>query len=338
MSRDDSGMPDSDLRRLVRRLHLLLTSGAASRLVVLLGAGMNVTAVPDVSTLTRLAREYSDEADQAKMRAEANEPLPLNPGIRGLRIAHYIEALKYIREACGRDGLQVFLQRSAMHAFAGSVPTGAPGRPLTDNTFAELIQRSQDWHLTEGLTLLTEILRNHGGKVHRCLLTTNLDPLVEVALRRARLPFYESYGVSGLTASINALRPEPVQWTVVQLHGNCHSSSLHSPALFGQPQDEVEEWLAEQLRGSYLLVLGYSGWDGLIQRTLLRHFGRDAEEKQDHGVEILWAVYESLLEHPHVDPELADFFERYRDRGVTAYYGIDRDRLFRTLTEELWPD
>ena len=330
-------MPDDDLHRLVSRLKRLLTSVDGGRLVILVGAGMTVPAVPGVARLTRLAREFSDQAGQPRPRADLNEPVPHNTGVQQLRIAHYTEALRFIREVRGPDGLRAFLQQAILHARSEQTRPGPFDQPLAESEFAKLEQSNEGWRLTEGLTLLADLLSVHGGRVQKYLLTTNFDPLLEVALRRAGLRIGASYGVSGPHESMASLRHDRARWTVVHLHGNSENFSLHYPETIRQPHWGLEDWLANLLRGSHLLVLGYSGWDGLVQRTLTRHFGRDAEGKSEDSVEVLWTVYESPADHPHVDAKLAGFFDQYRVRGVTAYYGIDRDRLLRTLHEELAP-
>ena len=321
------------MHRLVEGLRRLLTTGEGGQLVILVGAGMTVPAVSGVSRLTRQALAFADQVGQPRPRADVNEPVSVSLDVQQLRIARYIEALQIVREVRGRDGLRSFLQEAILHAHEQMA--SLRDQPIPDAEFAQLERRIDGWKIPDGLALLAELLRTHGEHVHRYLLTTNFDPLLEVAMLRAGLQVNPSYGVSGPNDSMAGLHRDRSHWTVVHLHGDRHEGTLHYPATVGQPHDDVEDWLAAQLRGNHLLVLGYSGWDGLIQRTMMRHFGRDTGDKDDQGVEVLWAVYESPADHPHVNAGLADFFERYRIRGVAAYYGIERDRLLRTVHEEL---
>jgi hypothetical protein len=321
------------MHRLVDALQRLLTARHGPRLVVLLGAGVSVPTVSGVARLTRSAHEFADQAGRPRPRSDINEPVAASLDGQQLRIARYVEALQGIREVRGRDGLRAFVQRSILRANDQGITVG--NQPMPDRHFIALEHDVDGWRVPEGLLLLADILRTQGHRVHRYLLTTNFDPLLEVALRRAGLRISDSYGVSGPNETMAELPRDGSPWTVVHLHGDSHDKTLHNPAALSQPHEEVENWLADQLRGNHLLVLGYSGWDGLIQRTLARHFGRDAESKIDQGVEVLWAVYENPADHPHVNTGLADFFERYRVRGVSAYYGIDRDRLLRNVHEEL---
>jgi hypothetical protein len=327
-------MPDDDLHRLTGRLTRLLTTADTGRLVILMGAGMTVPEVHGVSRLTRRALDFSDQAGRARPRPELNEPVAVSPSEQRLRINRYNEAFQFIREVRGRDGLRAFLQRASLQAH-GNAPWMHNDGPLSEHTFRELEEVPEGWHVPEGLALLADILRVHGSRVHPILLTTNFDPLVEVSLRRSGLPIAATVGIGEDPRGLPYPTAETPAWTVVHLHGDCHEGTLHYPATLQQPRDAVEDWLADQLRGNQLLVLGYSGWDELIQRTLIRHFGREVEAKSGDGVEIMWAVYEPASDHARVNSELADFFERYRLGGVTAYYEIERDRLLRTLTEEL---
>jgi hypothetical protein len=328
-----AAMPRGDMHRLVESLRRLLTSPGSGRLVILVGAGMTVPAVSGVARLTRQALIFADQVGQPRPRSDVNEPLSVSLDVQQLRIAHYTEALQAVREVRGRDGLRTYLQEAILHAHEQG-PDLRESINMSAN-FSKLVRKTEGWKIPDGLMLLADLLRTHGGRIHKYLLTTNFDPLLEIALLRAGLRINKSYGVSGPNDAMTGLHGDRSRWTVVHLHGDSQENTLHDPALIGQPHDEVEDWLAGQLRGNRLLVLGYSGWDGLVQRTMTRHFGRDAGDKADQGVEVLWSVYESPADHLHVNAALADFFDRYRLRGVSAYYGIERDRLLRTVHEEL---
>jgi hypothetical protein len=325
-------MPDDDLHRLARRLEQLLTTPDTGKLVILVGAG--VTDVAKVTGLTQRALEFSDQVGRARPRAEPNEPVAVGFSEQRQRISRYVEAFQFVREVRGRDGLRAFLQKASLQAHDRASWMTNEG-PIDDAAFREIEDRTEGWHVTEGLSLLAEILRSYGSRVQPYLLTTNFDHMVEVALRRSGLPIAASVGIGEDAENVPRLEREAPGWTVVHLHGDCHEGSLHYPASLQQPREAVEDWLAGQLQGNHLLVLGYSGWDELIQRTLLRHFGRDIEAKSEDGVEIMWAVYEAASDHARINAELAEFLERYRLGGVTAYYKVERDRLMRTLTEEL---
>ncbi len=325
-------MPDDDLHRLTGRLRHLLTSPGDDRLVVLFGAGMSMPAVPGVSRLTKMARDFADQAGSSRPRADLNEPVPVYRNVQQMRIARYIEAMQLVHEVRGHDGVRHFLQTAISHAHVGS-SWSADEYPVSDNDFAGLQNKPDGWNVPEGVSLFADILRNHGSRIEKILLTTNFDPLIEVALRRANLPFAKSHAVTPGHANPK-LPSDPAAWTVVHLHGDSRARTTHYPAALGQIPEDITTWLAAQIRGKHLLVLGYSGWDGLIQQTMQTHFVRDSE-KRDGAVEVMWAVYEPQDGHAHMNPELVDFFEKYRMRGVTPYYGIDRDRVLRTLAEEL---
>jgi hypothetical protein len=327
--------PEDDLHRLVNLLREVLEAEDDRRLVVLFGAGVTSTRVPDVALLTTLAFDFADQHGSTRLRTDLTGALPNRPGAQQVQIARYSEALQFVHEVRGPDALRAFLQQVSMQALINDRPMELSNRPLGDQQYAERERRARDWQPPEGLSLFADLLPRHGHNVHPILLTTNFDPLVEAALLRAGLAIDPSHAVAGPGQSMAALRGGVARWTVVHLHGTPHGDSLHYPAKIAQPHAEVEDWLASLMRGNRLLVLGYSGWDGLLQRTMRKHFGRRVEEKADESTEVLWAVYEPRHEHPNVDPALADFFERNDGRGVTAFYGIDSDRVMRTLNEEL---
>lgn len=327
-------MPDDDLHRLTGRLRHLLTSPGDEKLIVLFGAGMSVPNVPGVGRLTKMAREFSDQAGSPPVRADLNEPVPVYRSVQQMRIARYLEAMQFVQEVRGSNGIRQFLQTAVLHAHDG--PGWTVGdHPVPDDEFLDLQKSTSGWHVPEGLALFADLLRTHGSRIHNMLLTTNFDPLLEVALHRAGIPSVASYAVFPPNDDMDRIPLDPARWTVVHLHGDCRYGTAHYPAPLTQGREPVADWLSRQLRGNHLLVLGYSGWDGLVQQTLQSHYGRESDGKSEEPVEVMWAVYEGPQVHPQMNPDLDEFFERYRMRGVTPYYSVDRDRVLRTLAEEL---
>ncbi|KUL26823.1 hypothetical protein ADL15_37205 [Actinoplanes awajinensis subsp. mycoplanecinus] len=327
--------PEDDLHRLASILREALTAKDERKLIILVGAGITAARVPRVARLTTWALDFADRERLTRPRTDPNEPRSVNPGVQQSLISKYVEALDFIREVRGTDGLRAFLQQVSLQAHDTGKPPPLTGEAMPDPDYRQLEGTPAGWQSTEGLTLLAGLLRQHGRNVHPFLLTTNFDPLLEVALRRAGLDLGPSRAVRGPGDPVTDLGGGTERWTVVHLHGTPHTGSLHYPADIGQPHRHLERWLTSILRGNRLLVLGYSGWDGLIQRTLHQHFGRGGEEKYDQGAEVLWGVYEPRPEHPNVDPELSEFFGRYDQRGVMPFYGVSADDLFRILGEKL---
>ena len=326
---------ESDLRQLLGKLREALLARDGRQLIVLVGSGMTAQLVPPIAELIPDARWFSDRAGPATPRIEANEPVDANPGVQQVRIPDYIEALWLIKGTRGTDGVRAFLQKSAMKALAPGQPYEVTNEPLPDDEYRRLERAVESWRPAEGLAALAQLIQAYRGRIHPVLLTTNFDPLLELALLRAGLQINESHAVSGPAHTMPELQADRSHPTVVHLHGTTHTTSLHFPADLQTPHDDVERWLASLLRGNRLLVLGYSGWDRLIQRTLTGHFGRGSDTKAEASAQVLWCVYESRAQHAHVDPDLARFFQRYKVSGISAFYGINGEELTRRLAEEL---
>jgi hypothetical protein len=323
---------ESDLRQLLGKLREALRARDGRQLIVLVGSGMTAQLVPPIADLIPDARWFSDSAGPAP-RIEVNEPVDANPRVQQVRIPDYVEALWLIKGTRGMDGVRAFLQKTAMKALAPGRPDEVVDQPLPDEEYRRLERTVNAWQPSEALAALALLIQTHRSRIHPVLLTTNFDPLLEVALLRAGLQV-TSHAVSGPAHTMPDLLADPLRPTVVHLHGTPHSTSLHFPAHIQSPHDDVERWLASLIRGNRLLVLGYSGWDRLIQRTLTRYFSRGSDTKADESAQVLWCVYESRAHHAHVNPDLARFFDRHRVSGVSAWYGINGEELMRGLSEE----
>jgi len=114
------------------------------------------------------------------------------------------------------------------------------------------------WHLnpgTEALGKLVAQFPNHFGKT---LLTTNFDPLLEVAIQRVGGLFYKTV----LHSDGNLGQTEASGCHVVHLHGFwLGTDTLHTARQLGQPRPHLKDSLRSLLRNKLVVVCAYGGWD-----------------------------------------------------------------------------
>ncbi|MFJ9786245.1 SIR2 family protein [Amycolatopsis sp. NPDC101161] len=321
-------------QKLVARLQEILTSpGNGRQLCILLGAGVTTHSVPEVPELTSRALQYLDENAGGDL-VRSTGPVVLPTTVQSDRISRYSEALGLLRREHGAPRLRAFLQQAALEPYDGDLPSDFPQRALTQDEFRAVEADMTGWNTPFGLRSLASVIRTFDTRICRHLLTTNFDGLLQLALRgttpnvETLVPGYDAAPQDELTPGTRA---------VVHLHGDCRSSTLHSPAEFRGSRPRLESWLRDHLRDKVLLVVGYSGWDDTI-RHVLRVDSDDAiSAERNPAAEVLWAVYEDEREHGHINSTLADFF-RANPQRVDPYYGIDGDRLFQELEEAVRRD
>ena len=76
---------------------------------------------------------------------------------------------------------------------------------------------------------------------------------------------------------------------IVHLHGYWFGyDTLHTPQQLVQPRPQLKRSLARVVEASTLVVIGYSGWDDVVTRTLVELLADSASNP-----EIMWAFHEN---------------------------------------------
>lgn len=130
---------------------------------------------------------------------------------------------------------------------------------------ASLIKSVDGWQtLSPALSSLGELLVGVPDRFGP-VLTTNFDPLIEVAVRRAGGHVRST--ILARDGSMDQHRGQGAH--VVYLHGNwLDSDSLHTDIQLAKPRPALEGTLRRLLERSFLVVLGYGGWDDVLMRSL----------------------------------------------------------------------
>jgi len=157
----------------------------------------------------------------------------------------------------------------------------------------ELQANPSEWYLPKGVVALAELIGHLATKAdgqsngkHPCVLTTNFDGLLELALKSKNVPF-ESRSIAG-DAFVQNLGS---QVSVLHLHGYwLDQPTLHEPDSIQSSRGALEDCLKRLLDDARIFVLGYGGWKDVIFNTVSGVF-----EKQQFNrpPQIVWAFHES---------------------------------------------
>ena len=199
-----------------------------------------------------------------------------------------------------------------------------------DPDICEQLERELDaWILPRPVDLLGRLLVGHNRAFGQAVLTTNFDPLIEISVRKHGGRYYRTVlhndGNLGQTVSDGI--------HIVHLHGYWQGyDTLHIPQQLVQSRPQLAKSLTRVVESSTLVVIGYSGWDDVVTRTLA-----DLLPDSASSTEIMWAFHDedsSTIET--TNRRLLNVLEPGLARGrVTLYSGIDCTGVLSELDSSL---
>jgi hypothetical protein len=270
-----------------KRMRLIQNEYALDQpLVVVVGSGLSwdreeKTGVADVQTLVRWIRELGVDVSM------------------GTDSGEYQAAINALKDAKGARAVSLLIRRAILEACSGEdtlvhVALGAPS-DSQKNACKLLEQRLEAWtlprgvlHLGNWLRLIVEARRQRPspstGPIH--VVTTNFDPLIEIALDRV--------GVKVVAHSIpheNNPSVAACEVCVWHVHGSWWDVTLHSPEALKAHRNALTRALEKWMQYAQICILGYGGWQDVISTTIadtLATFGGAAD--------VLWAFFEDSAE------------------------------------------
>ncbi|MFC5741588.1 SIR2 family protein [Dyella tabacisoli] len=185
------------------------------------------------------------------------------------------------------------------------------------------------WYLRPSLKALGQLLANHPGRLGRTVLTTNFDPLIQVAVQTAG----GGYSRTMLHADGTLGQTEGSGVQIVHLHGFWHGTdTLHVPAQIAQPRPNLKRSLERLLQNRTLVIMGSGGWDDIFMSSL-----SDLITDNELNPDILWAFHESgELEISHkYSRVLAKLGPAVARARAQFFAGIDLHEFFPHLLDRL---
>ncbi|HEX5741681.1 MAG TPA: SIR2 family protein [Pilimelia sp.] len=313
--------------------HLARAVRRGEHLTVLVGSGLTVPVVPGVPDMLALADDYAAGRDDlgelvaslAQARAAEQEPAAVYRAYHRA-FANWVSGNEF----------DIVAQEAVLHAYQPAVRAQSPLAThgvwqRLDSRVGERIEADLDsWQVPDGVAALGRLLARRPAQFGNRLLTTNFDPLVEVAVRRA------GGRASPLTLTEEGTAPTPLLAAdavrIFHLHGFWRPARpaerrgmLHDPRRLRRTGAGQSAALARLLRGDTICVVGYGGWDEAFLRAL-RQVG--------HRATVVWAL------HP-ADPaaaaaHAARLAERLAGRRPPVVFAdVDANVLFPALAARL---
>ncbi|GGJ77005.1 hypothetical protein GCM10010123_03740 [Pilimelia anulata] len=312
--------------------HLTHAVRRGEHLTLLVGSGLSVPAVPGVPDMIALADDYAAGRDDGELGRALAAAAAAGSAPGEVYRAYHAAFANWI----SGNEFDVVAQAAVLHAYQPAVrahsalATHGVWQRL-DTRVGERLEADLDaWRVPEGVAALGRLLARRPAQFGNRLLTTNFDPLIEIAIRRA------GGRASPLTLTDEGTAPTPLLAAdavrIFHLHGYWRPARpaerrgmLHDPHRLRGAGPGQSAALARLLRGDTVCVIGYGGWDEAFLRAL-RQVG--------HRVTVVWALYDP-------DPAAADAHrERLAatlagHRPPLVFTGVDANSLFPALADRL---
>lgn len=295
------------------------------KIAFVVGSGLTAGVIPDVAKMIQLMKAECGE--EGRLRFEKTHEVADDSG------AEYREVADFLFMSKGRDALNRVIQSAVLEAFEGEIPE----RLSIDQTPLQNLDSMLDWRLTRGVRYLGKILAALPADRRGPIITTNFDPLIEIAVLSAGgIPRTQIVDTEGRFRSISSGGVVDI----VHVHGYWRDSDTLSMAhQLSTARPQLQDSIRSELRGTDTFVIGYGGWDDVFTRSLRE---RIALGNMD-GMDILWSSYAELSQED-LGSEL--FGELVKSNNVALYSGIDANsilpyvygRLSATFTEPLVTD
>ncbi len=290
---------------------------------------------PQFSQLPTPARICRVDLIKTEFRGTSAEA-DLNRILEDSPTNQYQRAFEFLNGRRGQDAANRIVRTAVLQAInlvncPKPLPTTRP-ESVTPDDCNGLEAQVDAWALPTAVDHLGKLLVDYPNEFGKALLTTNFDPLIEISVSKHKGSFYRTVlhddGKLGQTVAAGT--------HIVHLHGYWQGyDTLHTPQQLTQPRPHLRRSLERVLDESSLAVVGYSGWDDVITRTLI-----DLMSDSASNPEVMWAFYEEdpiLIEAQNQG--LLDALDPGIGRGrVSLYRGIDCRRLFHDLYQQLNPE
>src|SRR6201996_46089 len=217
--------------------------------------------------------------------------------------ARYGAAFRFLSDRRGPGAVNEVIQTAVLRARSPRA-AGEAGR------WAALEEDTDGWVLPRGTAALGELLAKFPVRYPGPTLTTNFDPLLAVAVRKAGGHPHRTV-LDGDGALPSPAEAAPEFQEIVSLHGCWRDSDTHHLDIeLTAPRPRLDASLGRLLDGRLVVVVGDGGWEDAFMKTVCRLLD-DGGARPD----IVWALHENeagdLFAHHGA---LLDRFDKWRYR------------------------
>jgi hypothetical protein len=291
------------------------------RIVFLIGTGLTLppaAGAPGVPGAGELVRRVMDQLKESG--ADLPDAGPLD----------YQEALEVYRHHRGQRGLDELVREAVLEACVAGDPTVVAAARAGDREACRRLEREPAaWALPPGVEALGRLIVACPDTFGAAVFTTNFDPLIEVAIRRAGGQSHTTFLAED--GRFSARHGDGCH--VIHVHGlwSGEGFTAHTVAQLTRPRPQLRRDLERFLEHSDLVVLGYGGWKDVFSEMLTSILIDPAQ-----GTEVLWCFYEAAWKE--IEERYETNLKRLApglDTVMVPYTGIDANGFLVRLAREI---
>ncbi|MER7968223.1 SIR2 family protein [Streptomyces sp. NPDC096080] len=300
-----------DISDLKIRLQVLADEADRS-LVTVFGSGISSQVLPNVPQLTEIFRSHVPKAGLARFDAIVAEAL--DPGVK------YQNAAAVLTRQAGEQTVMRAIRTAVLQACL-DVPEKDVAEVARDEDRCREYVKTGQWRIPRGYLRFAKFFASLSGRVRGPIITTNFDPLIEIALRQAGVPSDPIPIPTDTTPTPQQLK-ETIAQPVLHIHGYWTGMATSNvPTRITSERPGLDDVLRELLTNSVVLVVGYSGWLDGFMKSLRSRVLNKTDLLQ---AEVLWAAYETDAAAV-TSGVIGEFVGA---PGFTLYLGVDGHELF----------
>jgi SIR2-like domain len=233
----------------------------------------------------------------------------------------YQIAMSFLQANSGQDEVNKVIQQAVLRARRD---TASDGDRLTDG-------KPSDWYFPRAIDSLAEWLVAQKTNRLGAVLTTNFDPLIELAIE-AHGGNYRRIVMDTDGRIDRDVELQEGVLRVVHLHGYWRGSdTLHTPNQLTVQRPHLSASLQRLLGRHMVIVVGYGGWDDAFTVSL-----ENVLQDDEADVDVRWAFHET--DATVISTRYRRLFEKVQPallRGrFVQYAGVDCHQLFELLVPE----
>ncbi|MFF8317792.1 SIR2 family protein [Streptomyces bobili] len=306
-----------DMSELRIRLQVLAEE-ADRRLVTVFGSGISSEVLPNVTQLTDIFREHVPPQGRDKYDSAINAIS--DPGLK------YQGAAAILTRQAGEKAVMRAIRAAVLRA-CHDVPEREVTEVARNEAQCREYVRSGSWSIPAGYKHFAQFFAGLNGKVRGPIITTNFDPLIEIALHEAGVSAEPLSVPIDSSPTLDQLR-EFIAQPVLHIHGYwTGAATSNAPARINADRPRLDRVLQALLTDSVVLVVGYSGWLDGFMKSLRSRVLNEADALQ---AEVLWAAYEK---EPAKAIGQGALRELVGAPGFTLYLDVNGHTLFSGLLD-----
>lgn len=266
--------------------------------------------VPDVDGMIDVARDLTREQNP-QIAAQFEKEVASMAGA-----GRYQKTMDWVQAWLGQDRVNDLIERATLKACRRA--SDSPPQKYDPS----------EWNLTPGARGLARFVSGPCERYHGPILTTNFDPLLELALKEVSGEWPRRF-VRAADGAIDMAEFMTEVRSVIYLHGYWRgSNTLHTPTQLRAERPLLKQSLQGLLSTHTLVVMGYGGWDDAFTAAFT-----DLLQFPVAKYDVLWCFYSA--DAAKVGSEYAALLSKVRpaiDKGYfRTYGGINCHTIFDEL-------